>query len=60
MKLISTDKLTAVRGKQKPEAFLNGSPQVLSASFGGPFEQAGEKLTTIRTSEEKVEISSVN
>ncbi|HWG08403.1 MAG TPA: carboxypeptidase-like regulatory domain-containing protein [Solirubrobacteraceae bacterium] len=60
MKLTSTDKLAAAKGKQKPEAFLGGPLQILSASFGGPFEQAGEKLTTIRTNEEKVEISSVS
>jgi hypothetical protein len=63
MKLAATEKLTASRGKQKPEHFAGGLPgeHILESSRnGGPFEQTGLTITTILTNEEKVEASTVN
>jgi hypothetical protein len=60
MKLTSTVKAKALKGKQKPEHFVAGPAEVLSASIDeNPPEQAGETMTTIQTNEEKVEISSM-
>jgi hypothetical protein len=48
------------RGKQKPERFLGGERAVLELSTGGgPYEQAGLKLTATQTNEEKIEVNSV-
>ena len=63
MKLTATEKLTASRGKQKPEHFAGGLPgeHILESSTnGGPFEQTGLTITTVLTNEEKVEASTVN
>jgi hypothetical protein len=63
MKLTATEKLTAPRGKQKPEHFAGGLPgeHILESNRNGvPFEQTGLTITTILTNEEKVEASTVN
>jgi hypothetical protein len=60
MRLSTTVKAKALKGKQKPESFVEGPTEVLKATInGGTPEQAGESITTTQTSEEKVEISSV-
>jgi hypothetical protein len=60
MRLSSTIKAKALKGKQKPENFVGGPPEVLKAVINGaPAEQAGESITTTQTNEEKVEVSSV-
>jgi hypothetical protein len=60
MKLSTTVKAKALKGKQKPEHFVEGPAEVLKATInGGTPEQAGESITTTQTSEEKVEINSV-
>jgi hypothetical protein len=60
MKLTSTVKAKALKGKQKPEKFVEGPQEVMKATINnGTPEQAGETMTTIQTSEEKVEINSV-
>jgi hypothetical protein len=60
MKLTSTIKAKALKGKQKPEQFVEGANEVLKATINnGSPEQAGESLTTNQTNEEKVEINSV-
>ncbi len=60
MKLTATIKSKAVKGKQRPENFVEEPPEVLIATIeGGIPEQAGETLTTNQTNEEKVEINSV-
>ena len=61
MLLTATVKFAATKGKQKPESFVGGEKQILESSFaGGPFEQSGQTITTLQTTEEKLEISSVN
>jgi hypothetical protein len=53
-------KLNASKGKQKPEAFEGGTPDVLESSIGGtPDEQTGLKLSLMQVFEEEVEINAV-
>ncbi|MFI4991748.1 MAG: hypothetical protein ACHQHO_12660 [Solirubrobacterales bacterium] len=60
MKLTTAVKTKAVKGKQRPENFVEEPPEVLTALFeGGIPEQAGETLIVNQTNEEKVEINSV-
>jgi hypothetical protein len=62
MKLTATEKFTASKGHQKPEHFAGGSAKehiLESNTNGGPFEQAGQTITSILTNEEKVEANSV-
>ena len=60
MVLMGTVKYAATAGKQKPEKFDGLPKDVLETSFGdAAFEQSGLKLTTIQTSEEKIEINTV-
>lgn len=60
MKLTATVKSKAVKGKQRPEAFVEESPEVLMTTIeSGSPEQAGETLTVTQTNEEKVEVNSV-
>lgn len=60
MKLTTQIKTKAAKGKQKPEAFVGETPDLLMTNFSeGSPEQAGETLTTIQTNEEKVEVNSV-
>ena len=50
----------ALSGKQKPERFEGGVPQILESSFAGnPYEQTGLTAEMSQTSEEKVEVNSV-
>jgi hypothetical protein len=61
-KMLSTAtlKYAATAGKQKPEKFEGLPKDVLETSFGeAAFDQSGLKLTTIQTSEEKIEINTV-
>jgi hypothetical protein len=60
MKLTVTIKSKAVKGKQRPEHFVEQPAELLLAKIesGGP-EQSGQTLTTQQTNEEKVEINSV-
>jgi hypothetical protein len=63
MKLAAVEKVTAAKGKQKPEHFAGGAPKehVLEASLNGnTFEQIGWTFTYIVTPEEKMEASTVN
>ncbi len=62
-KMTSTEtlKFVAKAGKQKPEKW-EGTPEtaILEASFkGGPFEQAGQDITSTITGEEKLELNAV-
>jgi hypothetical protein len=62
MKLTATEKFTASKGKQKPEHFAGGTVDehsLESNTNGGPFEEAGQTITSILTNEEKVEANSV-
>jgi hypothetical protein len=62
MKLATTEKFTASKGKQKPEHWAGGvaGEHILESSTnGGPFEQAGQTITGILTGEEKLEANSV-
>jgi hypothetical protein len=60
MKLTTQIKTKAVKGKQRPEAFVGETPDLLIAAFGeGSPEQAGETLATNQANEVKVEINSV-
>jgi len=60
MSLTSTLKFNASKGKQKPEAFVDGPKDVLEASLDKePFEQAGLTLTSTQTNDEAVEVNSV-
>lgn len=54
-------KFVALKGKQKPEKWEeSSSPAVLEASFkGGPFEQAGQDITSTIKGEEKLELNAV-
>jgi hypothetical protein len=60
MKLTATVKSKAVKGKQRPENFVEEPPEVLMTTIeSGTPEQGGETLTVNQTNEEKVEINSV-
>jgi hypothetical protein len=65
---ISSDKMLTslklkykeIKGKQQVEHFEGGPPDILESSFkGGPFEQAGQTITTTLTTEEKMELNAV-
>jgi hypothetical protein len=61
-KMITSAKLkfAAIKGKQKPDRFVEGPKDVLEASFnGGPFEQIGLNVRVTQTNEQAVETSSV-
>jgi hypothetical protein len=63
MRLSETIKSVSMEGKQKPEKFVEPltGPLILELSqAGGPFEPLGITSTTVRTNEEKIEVSSVN
>jgi hypothetical protein len=54
-------KLAAKRGKQKPEAFEGGTPDVLLATFAGSdAERAGLTATASVTTEEPLEIKAID
>jgi alpha-tubulin suppressor-like RCC1 family protein len=54
----ATLKYIAKAGKQKPEHFEGGVPDVLESSLsGGAFEETGLSLTTLQASEEKIEVN---
>src|SRR5207244_6977778 len=56
MLLTATLKYVQGGGKQKPEKFEGGAPDVLSTTFGeGSPEQTGLALTTVLTNAEKME-----
>lgn len=60
MKFSTQIKTKAAGGKQKPENFVGETPEPLMSKLNGePAEQAGETMTTIQTSIEKVEVNSV-
>ncbi len=60
MKLTATVKSKAVKGKQRPENFVEEPPEVLMTTIeSGTPEQAGETLAVTQTNEEKVKINSV-
>jgi 6-phosphogluconolactonase (cycloisomerase 2 family) len=60
MSATATLKYAAIKGIQKPTHFEGLANEILETSFGtGPFEQTGLALTTIQTSDEKVEVNSV-
>jgi hypothetical protein len=60
MKLTTTVKFSATKGKQKPERFAGEPTDVLlSAIGGGSPEQSGQTLTGAQTNEEKLEVNSV-
>ncbi|HEV7527267.1 MAG TPA: hypothetical protein VGO29_00030 [Solirubrobacteraceae bacterium] len=62
MKLTATEKFTASKGEQKPDHFAGGTVDehtLESNTNGGPFEEAGQTITSILTNEEKVEANSV-
>ena len=54
-----TLKFVASKGKQKPEKWEESSEkQILEASFkGGPFEQAGQAISSVVTGEEALELN---
>ncbi len=56
-----TLKFKATKGVQKPEKWEESPfPQILEASFkGGPFEQAGQQITSTVTGAEKLELNAV-
>jgi hypothetical protein len=55
-----TLKYAASKGHQEPERFEGGPVQTLESSLlGGPFEQAGQSIAIVQTTEEKVETNSV-
>jgi hypothetical protein len=56
-----TLKFVAAKGKQKPEKWEESAEkQILEASFkGGPFEQAGQQITSTIEGEEKLELNAV-
>ncbi len=61
-KMLSTTllQLTALKGRQKPEAFLGGAVDVLEASFAkAPYEQIGLTLKATQTNEEALELNTV-
>jgi hypothetical protein len=60
MKLIVTVKTKQSKGKQKPEAFVGETPELLTTQIAEGFPvQAGETITNSQTNAEKVEINSV-
>jgi hypothetical protein len=60
MKFSTQVKTKAAGGKQKPESFVGETPEPLMSKLNEePAEQAGETMTTIQTSVEKVEVNSV-
>lgn len=61
MKTTEILKFVAVKGKQKPEIWEESSEKaILEASFkGGPFEQAGQNITSTVTGEEPLELNAV-
>jgi hypothetical protein len=60
MKLSATVKLTAPKGKQKPEKFVAGPQEVPECKFAAaPYEKCGLTIALIQTNEEKVEASTV-
>jgi hypothetical protein len=60
MKLSTTVKLVAAKGKQTPERFVGGPQEVLECKFAAAAcEQCGLSMTMIWTNEEKVEVSTV-
>jgi Subtilase family len=62
-RMLSTATLAfkARRGKQRPESFVEGPPDVLEASFdGATSERIGLAFTASQTNREAVEVSSVN
>ena len=60
MKLTTQIKTKQAKGKQKPEAFVGETPDLLMGTLGeGSPEQAGETLVTNHANEVKVEINSV-
>lgn len=60
MKLSTTVKLNAHNGKQKPERFVGGPPEILECKFSAAsYEQCGLALAMIQTNEEKIEASTV-
>jgi hypothetical protein len=53
-------KYKATNGKQQVEHFEGGPNDILESTFkGGPFEQAGQTITTTLSTEEKVELNAV-
>jgi len=55
-----TLKFAASGGKQKPENFEGEPKDVLESSLNGlPFEQSGQTITTVQTSEEPLELNTV-
>lgn len=62
-KMTSTEtlKFKASKGKQKPEKWEeSASPAILEASFkGGPFEQAGQNITSTVKGEEELELNAI-
>ena len=61
MTATETLKFKASKGKQKPETWEeSGSPAILEASFkAGPFEQAGQNITSTVKGEEALELNAV-
>jgi hypothetical protein len=60
MKLSTTVKFNAYKGRQKPENFVGGPQEVLECKFASaPYEQCGLSIALIQTNEEKVEASTV-
>lgn len=58
MSATMTLKYNQKNGKQKPEKFENEPKDVLESSLSGkPFEQAGQKIETVQTDEEKLEVN---
>lgn len=61
MKLTTTIKSKAVKGKQRPENFVGEPAEVLMTTIeGGSPEQGGMTVAMVQTNEEKVEINTVN
>jgi hypothetical protein len=60
---VYTEKFAGTKGEQKPDKFAGGPADehiLESNNNGGPFEEAGQTITSIATFEEKIELSSVN
>ncbi len=59
MSLSATLKFKASKGRQKPERFVEGAPDVLEASFAGAaYEAIGLTLASTQAGEEGVEANS--
>lgn len=62
-KMLSSSSLlfaAGTKGRQKPEAFVEGPKDVLEVSLGGlPFEAAALKAKLVQSSEEAIEVNSV-